>query len=250
MDLEWKGQSPFCPGQPVPVELFTGREEEIKRILRSAHQVAHGKPQAIFITGEYGIGKSSLAGYIRRSLEFEPGLLGFHIFLGGLSSLDELIEKTVETIINASSIKPNSADSIRNLFTKYVGEQKLFGIKFRFDQMKKDFPNISQGFLPFLRSIHHAICKDYKGIILIYDEINGIAKQPDFGSFLKNLVDENALSDEPLPLFLIVCGTEERYRDIVDHYKPVERIFDMVHIDKMNEQEMSAFFQKHFQKPE
>jgi hypothetical protein len=40
-----KSQSPFYPGQPVPVELFVGREQQIDRILtRGGGQVERGKP--------------------------------------------------------------------------------------------------------------------------------------------------------------------------------------------------------------
>ncbi len=83
MNLESKGQSPFYPGQPVPVDLFVGRKAEIDRISRAAIQVANGKQQAVFITANYGIGKTSLAKYIRILFEEKFGLLGFHVMLGG-----------------------------------------------------------------------------------------------------------------------------------------------------------------------
>ena len=66
MNTTSKGKSPFYPGQPVPIEFFIGRIDEIGRVTRSLSQVETGKPRAIFLTGEYGIGKSSLAGFMRR----------------------------------------------------------------------------------------------------------------------------------------------------------------------------------------
>lgn len=65
-----KGKSPFYPGQPVPIELFVGRSAQIERVLtRGAGQVAEGKPTAVFIQGEYGIGKSSMAGCLQAMAE-------------------------------------------------------------------------------------------------------------------------------------------------------------------------------------
>jgi len=62
--VETKGKSPFYPGQPVPVDLFRGRQQQIERILtRGAAQVAAGKPVTMYVEGEYGIGKSSIAAY-------------------------------------------------------------------------------------------------------------------------------------------------------------------------------------------
>ena len=80
MDESNKGRSPFYPGQPVPVELFTGRQDAVERILRrGAGQVAQGKPMAFFVQGEYGIGKSSHAGYLLTVVEKVCSLHGINV---------------------------------------------------------------------------------------------------------------------------------------------------------------------------
>jgi len=94
-----KGINPFYPGQPVPVEFFTGRMKEIQRIIRAIEQVEQGKPQAVFLTGEYGIGKSSLAGFLNFFAEKNNHILGIHVFLGGAETLEDLAEKTVESVL-------------------------------------------------------------------------------------------------------------------------------------------------------
>jgi hypothetical protein len=49
-----KGKSPFYPGQPVPLELFVGRSDQIHRVMtRGAARVANGKPAAVYVQGEY-----------------------------------------------------------------------------------------------------------------------------------------------------------------------------------------------------
>ncbi len=99
MNFEEKGQSPFYPGLPVPVDLFVGRKTEIQRISRAASQVASGKPQAIFIMGEYGIGKTSLAKYASVLAEEKYKLLSYHVMLGGKDSLNEMAASVVQTKI-------------------------------------------------------------------------------------------------------------------------------------------------------
>ena len=70
-----KGKSPFYPGQPVPGELFVGRVTQIDHIMqRGVGQVEAGKPVAIYVEGEYGIGKSSIAGFVQWLAEREHGL--------------------------------------------------------------------------------------------------------------------------------------------------------------------------------
>ena len=50
-----KENSPFTPGNPVPVELFVGRVEQIKEILKYARQSTRGRLENIFLVGENGI---------------------------------------------------------------------------------------------------------------------------------------------------------------------------------------------------
>ncbi|MBI5199567.1 MAG: ATP-binding protein [Nitrospirae bacterium] len=242
-----KGISPFYPGQPIPVELFVGRQKEIEKIARAVKQVELGKPQAIFLAGEYGIGKSSLASFMRFYAEKENHLLGIHVFLWSTTTIDEVAAKTVETVLKAPAYEPTLTEKVRNILSKYVGEQELFGIRINLNALKADTPNIAQGYLPFLRQLLERLTdEDIKGIMLILDEINGITSTPKFAHFIKGLVDENALSANPLPLMLLLCGVEERRREMIKHHQPVERIFDIVEINPMTEQEMKEFFKQAF----
>jgi len=242
-----KGRSPFYPGQPVPLEFFTGRAAEIQRILRSIKQVELGKPQALFITGEYGIGKSSLAGFIRNFAEAQHHLFGIHVFLGGAATLDEVASKTVESVLRTQAYEPSITEKARNFLAKYVGKQELFGISLDLEKLRADAPQISHGFLPFLGELLRKLREDgITGLMLILDEINGISTNPQFAHFIKTLVDENALSRSPLPLLLVLCGVEERRREMIRNHQPVERIFDIIEISPMNQEEMREFFHKSF----
>ena len=54
-----KENSPFTPGSTVPVELFVGRSEQIKELIRYVGQISSGKQENVFLAGDRGIGKSS-----------------------------------------------------------------------------------------------------------------------------------------------------------------------------------------------
>ncbi|RJQ56442.1 MAG: ATP-binding protein [Nitrospiraceae bacterium] len=247
MNAITKGISPFYPGQPVPVELFVGRQKEIEKISRAVKQVEHGKPQALFLTGEYGIGKSSLAGFMRSYAEKENHLFGIHVFLGGATTIEDVAIKTVEAVLKTPAYEPTLMGKVRNALSKYIGKQELFGVQINFEALKADSPNISHGYLPFLRELLERLKDEgIKGIMLVLDEINGISSNPTFAHFIKGLVDENALSPHPLPLMLMLCGVEERRREMIQHHQPVERIFDIVEINPMANAEMKDFFSKAF----
>lgn len=247
MNAPPKGKSPFYPGQPVPAELFVGREEEIGRITRALSQVALGKPQAVFVTGEYGIGKSSLAGFVRFLGEKEYHLFGVHVFLGGASTLEEVATKTVDAILKAGAYDPTWTEAARNALAKYVGKQGLFGFNINLEALQADGPTLSRGYLGLLNGVFQRT-KEHgtKGIILILDEINGITENSQFAHFIKGLVDENALARPALPLLLMLCGVEDRRREMIQHHQPIERVFDIAEIKPMNDSEMRSFFERAF----
>ena len=247
MNYQEKSRSPFYPGQPVPTELFTGRQKEIERIERALVQTKQGKMQVLFISGEYGIGKSSLANYSKFIAERNFNLLGIHVFLGNSNTIESVAQKTVETILREQIYNEKVLDKIKNFLSKYIGKQELFGFSINFEALKNDLYDISRGFLPFLKNLYNRVKEDnISGILLIFDEINGIAKNPEFAHFIKTLVDENATSSNILPLTLILCGTEERRKELVERHQPIERIFDIIDIKNMNENEMKEFFIKAF----
>jgi hypothetical protein len=247
MDISTRGRSPFYPGHPLPPEVFIGRLEEIKRIKRSVGQVALGKPQAVFLTGEYGIGKSSLASLIRYVAEKENALFGIHVSLGGAVNIEDVAVKTVEAALMTQAYQPTLTEKLREALSRYVGKQQLFGVSLNFDALRKDGPNISGGYLPFLRAILDRLSDSgVKGLFLILDEINGITGNCQFAHFIKGLVDMNALSPKPLPLLLMLCGVEERRGEMIKCHQPVERIFDIVRITPMANSEIKDFFESSF----
>ena len=77
-------ESPFSPGQPVQPEYFVARIKEIQRLERAIRQTISGRNENVFITGQRGIGKSSLALFIRHLAEKEHRLIGSHCYLGGV----------------------------------------------------------------------------------------------------------------------------------------------------------------------
>jgi hypothetical protein len=246
-----KSMSPFYPGQPVPVELFVGRASQIERILtRGVGQVAAGKPISIYVQGEYGIGKSSLARFIQWIAEKEHALHGISVTVGGARNLDDLAAAILEATIRSGALDPKISEKFKNWLGKYIDGVTLFGFKVNTKALKNDAPSFStpSGMLSFLSELRERL-KDtgIKGIFLILDEINGITADPQFSHFIKGLVDANALSKEPIPLLLMLCGVEERRREMIQRHQPIERIFDVVEITSLNAQEMEEFFKRAFE---
>jgi len=251
MNQSAKGKSPFYPGQPVPVELFVGRGEQIDHIIsRGVRQVKEGKPVTIYVQGEYGIGKSSIAGYVQYLAEQEYGLHSIYAPLGAAETLEDVGAAVLEATLRSGAFDPRRSEKVRNWLAKYIGEQSLSGfVTIHAEALKNDAPSIASGMLPFLSEVLARLQDTgVNGIFLVFDEINGISANPKFAHFLKSLVDSNSytFSKTPLPLLLMLCGVEERRMEMIKKHQPVERIFDVVEIGVMSEKEMENFFTRAF----
>ncbi|MGD0008322.1 MAG: ATP-binding protein [Terriglobia bacterium] len=250
--IESKGRSPFFPDQPVPVELFVGRSAQIDHIMtRGVGQVAQGKPVSVFLEGEYGIGKTSFARFTQWMAERNNGLLGIYATLERAETMDEVGAAVLEATLRSGAYNPKLGEKIREGMAKFVGQQSLFGLPIHAEALREQAPNITRGLLPFLGQTLERVRSDgATGVFLVVDEINGLANNPQFAAFLKAVVDSNAaisLEKPTLPLLLMVCGVEERRRQLIAQHESVGRIFDVVSIERMTVEEMDDFFRKAFE---
>jgi hypothetical protein len=247
---ETKGKSPFYPGHPIPPELFTGRVAQIKRIKsRGVDQVAAGKPVAIFVQGEYGIGKSSTASYVRAIAESESGLHGIYVTLGLAASIQDVAAAILEGIARSGGHNPSRAEIVRGWLGKYTKEVQLFGITLNTEALKKDAANIAtpHGILSLLAETVKRLEKaGVRGVMLVLDEINGISANPLFAHLVKDIIELNAAARKPVPLLLMMCGIEDRRNEMIRHHPPVGRIFDVVPIEPMSEIDTRIFFTRSF----
>lgn len=252
-DIEAKGRSPFVPDQPVPVELFAGRQAQISHIMqRGVGQVATGKPVTIFLEGDYGIGKTSLAKLTQYAAERDHGLLGIYATLEGAKTLDDVGTAILKATVESSSLCPSVQAKVRDFLADFIREVNIFGFaKLDMTALKKAAPSITMGLLSFLQqTVSRVKDSGIKGVFLVLDEINGIAANPDFAQYLKATVDRNAqvtLESPTLPLLLMVCGVAQRRRQLIAAHESVARIFDVVSIDRFSDDEMREFFTKTFE---
>lgn len=248
---EVKGDSPFYPGHPVPVELFTGREKEIEYILRrGVGQTANGKPTTFFVQGEYGIGKSSIALYLQRAADLKHKMIGLYAPLGGVKTLADVAAMLLEATIRSRVYDPTWREQVQDWLGRYIGKQTLFGVEIDFEALKRDAPKLASPtqILSFLEEVQrrNAAVRGGTGVFVVFDEINGIAGEPAFAHFLKALIDLNAANTTRLPFLLMLCGVEERRTDLVRCHQPLDRLFDVVDIHPMSEVEMEDFFTRAF----
>jgi hypothetical protein len=239
--------SPFTPGQPVPLEFFEGRREEIEFLRKKVITSTSGRLQVIFMSGDRGIGKTSLASFVRHLAEKETQVLGIHTFLGGVTSLTEMTRRIFDRFVKENSDK-QWYGKVVDYFADHVREIGLFGITLEFDAPEKDLEKLSKDFAPALQRLIKLLKDDRKGILLILDDINGLSKSPEFADWLKSLVDEIAVSRESLPLCILLVGLEERRQELIKNNQSLARVFDQVDVKAWSLEETYDFYINAFKK--
>jgi len=240
-------ESPFTPGRPVQPEYFVARVKEIQRLERAVKQTISGRNENVFITGQRGIGKSSLAGFIQYLSEKEYAFIGSHCCLGGVRSLEEAMGLIFERLLHDCTDKP-LFDRLQKIFGNYIEGVTLFGIGVQFTKNKGKLTALVDNYLPLLRKIYAEAEEAGKhGLVMILDDLNGISDVPQFSQFLKSFVDTLALSRKPLPLFLILVGLPERREELIKHQPSVGRIFDVIELPVMSNSESEDFFKHMFE---
>jgi len=235
--------SPFSPGLPATVDQFFGRDREVKELSRLIDLAATGKFQVAFLSGDRGIGKSSLASYAKSYAEVNASLVGVHVFLGGTDSLNEMTRRVFERVLREGNTK-KWYEPIKGLFGNSVQAADLFGLKLEFVPKVEQLESLTRGFAHAVRNLVAKLRDARKGVglALILDDINGLATMQQFADWLKSLIDEIALDAEPTPLCLIIVGLEERRQSLIDLQPSLARAFKLFQIQPWAETETDNFF--------
>jgi len=242
-----KENSPFTPGSPVPVELFVGRAEQITEILRYVKQASSGKQENVFLTGDRGIGKSSLASFLRYLVATKQNVLGIHVFLGGVSTMEEMVRHILDQLLKETK-EEVWFEHISQFFGKYIKEVGLFGISVSFNPPEPDLKDLVRNFPEVLNNLLEKIKNEKAGLFIALDDINGLVEKADFANWYKSFVDEVATHYEHFPVFIMLTGLPEK-RDILSIRQPsLMRIFRVVDIEKLSDEEVEGFLSTAFEK--
>ena len=241
--------SPFRPGQPIPIEFFVGRRKEVERLHGMVKASVRGNFKIGFVSGERGIGKSSLAHFVRALAEHESKTAGCHVFLGGVHELEEMLRRTFDRLLKDSMDKPWH-ESIKNFFGNRIRKVGLFGVTLELNLAGDDLSRLAHDFVPSITQLWDQLKGQNEALLLILDDMNGLATSEVFANWLKSIVDEIATSRQHVPLCVLFVGLEERRRELVRNQPSLARVFELIDITPWSDDEVREFYERAFESAE
>ena len=243
--------SPFTPGNPVSAELFTGRTRQIQEVAYYLKQAAFGKLENVFLAGDRGIGKSSFASVARRLAQDDCNLASVHVHLGHVSTIDELVRRILQELVKEGFNQPwyaRVSDFVGNYVqVRRVGVLGVIDLEFR--PAPEELSRLSDNFPEVLGEFIAHITREKSGVVIVLDDINGLAESTRFANWYKSFVDTIATNRnyQKYPALFMLCGIPERRFQMIARQPSVARIFRVLELERLSDEEVRDFFIRAFE---
>ena len=241
-----KDASPFTPGRPVGVDLFAGRERQLNQAAQFVRFAASGRQENMFLIGDRGIGKSSFASVVCEHALRDCGMIGVQVNLGGASTLEELVRRVVQDIMQAGKGEAWYQRVFQTLGDR-IREVGVLSLKVSFQPPESDLTAIAERFPDVLGELLSTIMEDNrKGLVIVLDDINGLAETPMFARWYKSMVDSIAIQFKSYPVLIMVSGIPAKRNQLSRHEPSLMRIFRIITLDRLRNDEVNEFFHSAF----
>lgn len=247
MDASIFPESPFEPGHHVSPDNFKGREEDIAKIIRYMPKIINrGIPEHFFVIGKRGMGKTSFVKFVGNKVEEDFHMLSIYLNNEGRDSIEDLIQLILETIFKELDKTKKGRKTIEKFFTS-INEIKLPGVGISLENKPEFVRDVKNNFSEFLLNISSSL-NDYEGLFLIIDDINGLSKTPEFPNWYKGLSETIDFSGKKVPIAFTLVSYRENFNRLTEHNPSFSRIFHIIEIDHLNDEDIKTFFVENFEK--
>lgn len=242
---------PFAPNAPVQPGMFVGRLGELERLERCLRQAKAGRPAHFLVTGERGIGKSSLLNYIKwvaeGSLPLEDESLSFLVVDTDIDSSTTrvgLLEKIRLGLDHALADSEAARGVLKDLWG-FLQRVEAGGVRVRPSEQEQADELLAEKFSYTLADIATRLTGDQPslfsarrdGILILIDEADNASAALGLGSFLK-LLSERLQRRGCTKVLLGLAGLP-RLRDVLlESHASSLRLFEEVMLGTLSDDDV------------
>jgi len=242
--------NPFRPGAGQPPPYLAGREKEKIEFLHLLHQQPILKN--LILTGLRGVGKTVLLETFK-PLALENGWFWAGTDLSESAGVSERslairILTDIATLVSSFTIMEEEIRTIG--FKPVINKQE---IKLTYDvlnQIYNSTPGLESDKLKrTLGVVWDTVKSKVKGIVLAYDEAQVLKDKASDKQYPLSLLLEivQYLQKKEIPYLLVLTGLPTLFPNLVEARTYAERMFQVINLDKLNDEETRAAIKKPIQ---
>ena len=226
--------------------LFVGRVEQLQQLLDKVEQARQGNFQIAYVSGERGIGKSSLVKAALHLAATRHKAVVAHAHLGGITDFAALGQRAMEAMARDGENRPWGAKLLA-AFGNRVERVGVLGVNISLKGKPQDWDAVGRNLPSEMAALLKKMDAKRSPIILALDDINGIVEKPEFAYWVKSAAETAAGQSGKCPVFLIFVGLEERRHRMMEHNPSIARVFQpTLYVKRWSEFETHNFFLQRF----
>ncbi len=246
--------NPFKPHSPVNPGMFVGRITEIERIEAHMLQTVGGNPSNFMITGERGIGKSSLLNYCRWKAEggkfvMKKGIVNLLVVdtdldqntsrIGLIQKIELALRNKLNETEPARAFMKKTWDFISRIETGAIKIGKKNGLQME----ETTIEEFAYSLADVVERVTSADAQTtfnakYDGVLILIDEVDNSSPSLDLGSFFKLLLERlNRRGCDKLMVGL--AGLPNLMKVLHSSHPSSLRLFDNLRIGRLTCEEVS-----------
>lgn len=233
--------NPFTPDKPISPDFFAGRFDEVSKVLSAIGRTRAGNAAHVLITGDRGIGKSSLA-WLARYLaqtgdEGNRPFLTAYVLVQDATTLQHMCELCLRDL--GQNVRKSALQEVWD-FLKVHMKLTLFGTA-EISLEPQRISDLVSEFAYVLEEVSDRASKDTDGMLIIIDEFDRIAgKQKGLASFFKSLFEKLTVDGYGHIMFMIV-GLSDIRHELAEDHPSIMRCFLPIELPVMHPTEIEEF---------
>lgn len=245
--------NPFRPNSPVNPGMFVGRVSELDKLEAALLQTRAGQPANFMLTGERGIGKTSLLDYLKDVADGSIGIDDEKVsFIVVETDVDQkttplVLVRKIELGLRRELGKSEKARKWLATAWQFLQRIEVAGTSFK-DSPDADADLLVEEFAYSLAetinritsaSIDDTFSAKYDGLLLLIDEADNASAALSIGSFIKQLLERLQRRDCER-VMVGLAGLPELRQVLISSHPSSLRLFEELQLGRLSDDEVKA----------